>query len=80
MPIRLRVHQDDLKARDEDNADSDVDVALEFDDDNPIGLIRYNALGDFLETLMGKKVDMADKTSVRPRLRAEIDRDYKHAF
>ncbi|CAA7620744.1 nucleotidyltransferase family protein [Magnetospirillum sp. UT-4] len=89
----LRAHQDELKARGvlhagvfgsvargEETEDSDVDVALDLDCDRPMGLLRYNALGDYLESLVGTKVDMADRTSVRARLRAEIERDYKHAF
>lgn len=60
--------------------DSDVDVAIELNSNSPIGLLQYNALGDFLESVLGKPVDMAERTSVRQRLRAEIDRDYKHAF
>jgi len=89
----LRMHQSELNgrgvlhvgvfgsaARGSETESSDVDVAIELDRDRPIGLIEYNALGDYLEKLFGKPVDMAERTSVRHRLKSEIERDYRHAF
>ncbi len=89
----LRTHQNELNrrgvlhvgvfgsvARGSDTEGSDVDVAIELDRDRPIGLMEYNALGDYLEKLFGKPVDMAEPTSVRKLLKSEIDRDYRHAF
>ncbi len=43
-------------------------------------MLGYNALGDYLEALFGIPTDMAERTSVRSRLKSEIDRDYRHAF
>jgi predicted nucleotidyltransferase len=67
-------------ARGSETGGSAVDVAIELDRLRPIGLIEYNALGDYLEKLFGKPVDMAERTSLRNRLKSEIDRDYQHAF
>ncbi len=89
----LRAHQRELNrrgvlhvgvfgsvARGSEAEGSDVDVAIELDRHRPIGLMEYNALGDYLEALFGIPVDMAERTSVRNRLKSEIDRDYRHAF
>jgi predicted nucleotidyltransferase len=89
----LRAHQRELTrrgvlhvgvfgsvARGNEAEGSDVDVAIELDRRRPIGLMEYNALGDYLEALFGVPVDMAERTSVRNRLKSEIDRDYRHAF
>ena len=89
----LRAHQRELNrrgvlhvgvfgsvARGNEAEGSDVDVAIELDRRRPIGLMEYNALGDYLEALFSVPVDMAERTSVRNRLKSEIDRDYRHAF
>jgi predicted nucleotidyltransferase len=89
----LRAHQNELVlrgvvhagvfgsvARGSDTEGSDVDVAIELDRHRPIGLMEYNALGGYLEALIGTPADMAERTGVRNRLKSEIDRDYRHAF
>lgn len=67
-------------ARGEDTAESDVDIAIEIDRANPIGLFQYSAIGNYLEDLLDCEVDMAVRDGVRESLRARIDRDYKDAF
>lgn len=90
---RIRAHASELRqrgvvhvgvfgsvARGEDGPDSDVDVAISIDRNNPIGLFQYTALGRYLEDLLGGKVDMAVRDGVRESLRQAIDKDIRNAF
>jgi len=60
-------------ARDEAQADSDVDVLVEFEGattfDRHMGLLVY------LEDLLGRRVDVVTAAGLKPRLRALIERD-----
>jgi uncharacterized protein len=80
----LRAHQDELRrrhvkslalfgsvARDEAGPDSDVDLLVEFDG-SPVGLFAYAALQRRLEELLGRRVDLATRRGLKPRLRERI--------
>ncbi len=58
-------------ARDEADADSDVDVLVDFGSSptfrSYMGLLRY------LEELLGTKVDLADRKALRAEMRAGIE-------
>jgi uncharacterized protein len=51
---------------------SDIDLLVVFEPDAPIGFIEFGRLEEELENLLGRKVDLVTKRSVRPELRDEI--------
>lgn len=67
-------------ARDEAQADSDVDLAAEFDPEARIGLFAMVGLERRLTGLLGRKVDLLVEPVEKERLRAALDRDRRRAF
>jgi len=63
-------------ARDEDSAESDVDLVVELERKSFDG---YMQLKDFLETLLGRRVDLVLAEAVKPRLRGPILEEALHA-
>ena len=63
-------------ARDEAGPDSDVDVLVEFG--GPARFRAFMGLQFELEELLGLKVDLVSSKSLKPLLRAEIERDLIH--
>ncbi len=59
-------------ARNEQTKTSDIDILVEFD--KPIGL-EFVALAEYLESLLGIKVDLVSKKSIKPKLMEYIQRD-----
>ena len=59
-------------ARNEQNAESDVDVMVEFSE--PVGIEFVDLLIE-LEAILGKPVDLITKKSIRPKLRSFIEPD-----
>ena len=57
-------------ARDEDGPASDVDLLVEFD--RPVGYFGLFALQDYLESLLGCKVDLGTPDSLKPRIRDHV--------
>jgi len=57
-------------ARDEARPDSDVDLLVEFD--QPVGLFVFIGLQQFLETLLGCKVDLGTPRSLKPRVKERV--------
>ena len=57
-------------ARDEANANSDVDLLVEFN--RPVGYFGLFALQDYLEQLLGCPVDLGTLDSLKPHLRERI--------
>lgn len=57
-------------ARDEANPDSDIDLLVEFD--RPIGLFEFIGLQQYLESLLGCKVDLGTPRSLKPYLKDEV--------
>jgi len=57
-------------ARDEARPDSDVDLLVEFD--RPVGLFAFIGLQQFLETLLGRKVDLGTPRSLKPRVKERV--------
>ena len=51
-------------ARDEAREDSDVDILVEFS--QPIGLFQLIALKEDLEALLGRRVDIGTRHSLKP--------------
>ncbi|HLC15491.1 MAG TPA: nucleotidyltransferase family protein [Thermodesulfovibrionia bacterium] len=51
---------------------SDVDIVVEFDEENIPGLLKFIELERYFERLLGKKVDLVRKEGIRPELRDSI--------
>jgi len=60
-------------ARDELREGSDIDLLVEFE--GPPTFDGYVGLKDYLEALLGVKVDLATEAMVKPRLRRSIEKD-----
>jgi predicted nucleotidyltransferase len=80
----LRAHRDELRARhvktlalfgsvarNEAGPDSDVDLLVEFDG-SPVGLFAFSALQRYLADILGRRVDLATRKGLKPRLRERI--------
>jgi predicted nucleotidyltransferase len=63
-------------ARDEARRDSDVDLLVEFS--RPIGLFRFIELQEYLESILGCKVDLGTPRSLKPRLRERVLKEVIH--
>lgn len=64
------------QARDAAGPDSDVDILVAFD--GPANSARYFGLQFYLEDLLGRRVDLVTEQSLRPQLRASVERDVIH--
>jgi predicted nucleotidyltransferase len=60
-------------ARDEAGPESDVDILVEFD--RPIGLFRFLELQEYLETILGRPVDLCTTASLKARIRDQVLQD-----
>ena len=60
-------------ARDELRPDSDVDVLVEFD--GRATFKGYFDLKDYLEELLGRRVDLVTDRGLKPRARTEVEKD-----
>ena len=89
----LRAHEAELRragirrlslfgsvARGDADADSDIDLAAEFDPEARIGLFKLAAMERRLAELLGRSVDVLPEPADKPRLRANIERDRVRAF
>ena len=63
-------------ARDEARPDSDVDLLVEFD--RPVGLFAFIGLQQFLENLLGSKVDLGTLLSLKPRMKDSVLQEAIH--
>lgn len=57
-------------ARDEQTAQSDIDILVEVDSSIGLGFVT---LADQLEKVLGHKVDLVSRRAIKPRLWAEIE-------
>ncbi len=89
----LRAHEPELRqagirrmslfgsvARGDADAESDVDLAVEFDPAAEMDLIRMVALERQIAETLGRPVEILPEPVENPRLRANIERDRLIAF
>ena len=62
-------------ARGEETPESDVDVLVEFDRSQPIGLFRSAQMHLDMEDLLGRKVDLVEDGMLRPAAALTANRD-----
>jgi predicted nucleotidyltransferase len=73
--LRSRYHVASLSlfgsyARDEARPDSDVDLLVEFS--QPIGLFEFIELQQQLESLLGRKVDLGTRRSLKSTIKDQV--------
>lgn len=91
--VALRAHEVELRnagirrlslfgsvARGDDAANSDVDLAAEFDPGTRMDLFRLGALERRISEIIDRRVDLLPEPVEKPRLRASIERDRRRAF
>ena len=64
-------------ARGEMKPESDIDLMVEFQPGERVGMIRYETLVGELERLAGRKVDLVTKLGLKPWVRSEVLRDVR---
>jgi len=62
--------------RGEQQDDSDIDILVSFN--KPIGFIKFMRLEFYLSDLLGKKVDLVTKDSLKPHIGAVILRETQY--
>lgn len=62
--------------RGEQDADSDIDILVSFD--KPIGFIKFMRLEFYLSELLGRKVDLVTKGSLKPHIGSVILRETQY--
>lgn len=60
-------------ARGEVNRRSDIDIAVEIPRDSDMDLVAFVSLGLELETALGRKVDLVNSATMKPRIRARVE-------
>jgi hypothetical protein len=63
-------------ARDEAAPESDVDLLVEFN--RPVGYFGLFALQDYLEGLLGRRVDLGTTESLKPYIRERVMEELIH--
>jgi len=67
-------------ARDEASEDSDIDVFVDKAPAKPFGFLEFTGLIIFIEDLFSRDVDVATRTGLHPRLRADIEAEAIRVF
>jgi len=63
-------------SRNEQRADSDIDILVEFE--RPVGLITFVRLQEYLEGLLGVKVDLVTRNALKKRIKERILKEVKY--
>lgn len=88
----LLQHKDDLKQkymikeigifgsyiRNEQHLTSDVDILIEFEEDVKISLLDFVHIENYLSDLLGVKVDLVEKSVLKPRIGKHILSDVSY--
>lgn len=89
----LRTHERELRrlgvchasvfgsvARGEAGTDSDIDVLVELEPDQPLGIFEYARLKIYVNEILNGAGDVVNRRTLKPLLRESILRDAIHAF
>ena len=58
--------------REEYKEKSDLDILVEFKEDAKIGLLKFVNMENYLSELIGVKVDLVEKSTLKPRIGKHI--------
>lgn len=58
--------------RTEQKRESDIDILIEFKPDARISLLDFVALENYISDLLGTKVDLVEKSALKPRIGKHI--------
>jgi hypothetical protein len=58
--------------RDEQNKTSDIDILVEFSPEAKISLLDFIHIENYLNDLLGVKVDLVEKSALKPRIGKQI--------
>ncbi|ASJ09747.1 nucleotidyltransferase [Thermococcus siculi] len=86
----LRLHTDELRkrfgvkrigifgsySRGEQRSESDVDILVEFE--RPIGMIDFIRLQEYLESILGVRVDLVTPQALKKRIKERVLREVKY--
>jgi uncharacterized protein len=67
-------------ARGDDRPESDIDLLVSLDPNAEVGLFAYAGIGELLERMLGRPVDLANREVLKEEYRLEIERDAVYAF
>ena len=62
-------------SRMEEKSDSDIDILVDLDSSAPIGLLQYAKMINELEALLGRRVDMVERRSLKPFAQESVNQD-----
>ena len=62
-------------SRGEERPDSDVDILVQYDREQPVGLLRLSKMQLVLEHLLGKDVDLVDQETLFPWVEDNVNRE-----
>jgi hypothetical protein len=90
---KLRAHESELRrlgvshaavfgsvARGEARSDSDIDVLVDLDPDQPIGIFEYARMKLYVDEILDGAGDVVNRRTLKPMLRDDILRDAVDAF
>ena len=67
-------------ARGEDRPDGDLDLLVTLDPDAGLGLFEYAGIRRYLEEITGRRVDLANRATLKAYVRPEAEADLVLAF
>jgi predicted nucleotidyltransferase len=67
-------------ARGQEKPDSDIDILIELAPDAAVGLVEYVGIEQYLADLLARRVDMANRDSLKAFVRPSAERDAIYAF
>ncbi len=89
----LRAHEQELRhrgvlhaalfgsvARNEAKPTSDIDILVEIEPHAPVGVFEYIGITQYLADLFPGRVDVANRSSLKPFVRPNAERDAMYAF
>ena len=68
------------RARGDNRPDSDIDLLIEIAPDAPVGLFEYVAITQYLADLFPIRVEVADRSTLKPLVRPSAEREAVYAF
>jgi uncharacterized protein len=68
------------RARGDNRPDSDIDILIEIAPDAQVGLFEYVAITQYLADLFPVRVEVADRSTLKPLVRPSAEREAVYAF